>query len=69
MEINKNEFVQGFYAGMCEAARTLREAANEHKKDAEASKKILDAQANELAAAILYGWANGLEINAQKALR
>lgn len=69
MEINKNEFLQGFHAGMCEAARTLREAANDHKQIAENSKKILDGQANEMAAAILYGWANGLEINAQKALK
>lgn len=61
----EENFKNGFYNGILEASRTLRVAAQEHKEVAEASKKILDVQANELAAAVLLGWANGIEINAQ----
>jgi len=61
-----SDFIQGFHAGCCESARMLREAANEHTQVAEASRKVLDKQANELAAAILLSWANGIEMNASR---
>lgn len=64
--MNESDFTQGFHAGCCEAARMLREAANEHTQVAEQSRKVLDKQANELAAAILLSWANGIEMNANR---
>lgn len=64
-----SEYLNGFVAGLREAGRTLREAANDHLRDSQQSAKVLEAQAHQLAAAILAAWANGLEINADAALR
>jgi len=64
LQIENPDFAAGFRAGMYEAANTLRLAATDHEQVSAASKKVLDAQANDLAAAILRSWANGLEINA-----
>lgn len=64
-----SEYAQGFLAGMRDAARTLREAANGRLSDCQASKKVLESQAHQLAAALLASWANGLEINAETACR
>lgn len=64
-----SEYLNGFCDGLNEAARTLREAARGHMEDGAASKKVLEAQAHQLAAALLASWANGLQINAERALR
>lgn len=64
----KEAFASGFKEGMLEACRTLHEAAVQHHKDADASRKVLDEHAHRLAAHFLQSWANGLEINAQKSL-
>lgn len=62
------DYLGGFVAGLREAAHTLHEAARQHSADGEKSKKVLEAQAHQLAAALLGSWANGLEINADRAL-
>lgn len=59
-----SEYAQGFGDGLREAAKQLRDAANDHKIMASESKKVLDTQAHELAAALFYSWANGFEMNA-----
>lgn len=64
----KETYAAGFKAGMLEACRTLHEAAVQHHKDADESRKVLDIHAHRLAAHILQSWANGLEINAGRAL-
>lgn len=51
-----------------EAVHTLRTAAEAHRADSRASKKVLEAQAHELAAALLGSWAEGLAINANRAI-
>ena len=62
--MEEKSYVEGFVAGLKEAANTLRMAANDHSVEAHNSKKVLEAQANELAEAILRSWANGLDIQA-----
>lgn len=64
--MSDSDFTQGFHAGCSEAARMLREAANDHTQVAEESRKVLEKQANELAAAILLSWANGIEMTANR---
>ena len=66
--VDPSLYAQGFHDGMQEAARTLREAAEDHRNQSRECKKVLEAQAHELAAALLGSWANGLEMNASKAL-
>lgn len=61
-------FADGFKTGMLEACRTLHEAAVQHHKDADDSRKVLDTHAHRLAAHLLQSWANGLEINAHRVL-
>ena len=61
-------YAQGFYDGLLEAARVLRDAADDHRNQSRESKKVLEAQAHELGAALLGSWANGLEINANTAV-
>lgn len=68
--VEKNsEFLQGFYAGMIEAARTLREASHDHNLQSQQAKKVVEIGAHMMAASLLSSWANGLEINARKALK
>ena len=59
-----SEYAQGFGDGFREAAKQLRDAAYDHKTMASESKKVLEIQAHELAAALFYSWANGFELNA-----
>jgi hypothetical protein len=66
--VDMTDFADGFRTGLMEAAHTLRTAAEEHRADSRASKKVLEAQAHELAAVLLGSWANGLEINANRAI-
>lgn len=63
------EYNKGFYDGLMEAAATLRSVARDYRLESEASKKVLESQANELAAVLLLAWANGIEINADSVLR
>lgn len=58
------DFTRGFASGMAEAARILRDAAEDHRDQARACKKVLEAQAHELAAALLDSWANGFTMKA-----
>jgi hypothetical protein len=62
------DYAQGFYDGLMEAARVLREAAEDHRNQARETRKVLESQAHELGAAVLGSWANGLEINANRSL-
>ena len=64
-----SDYLNGFVAGIQEAARTLREAAREHHERSTVEKTVLGAQAEQLAAALLASWANGLDMNADRALR
>ena len=61
-----SDYSAGFKAGMAEAANTLRAAANEHDVEAASSKKVLESQAHQLAAALFRSWANGIDINSDK---
>lgn len=63
-----SDFADGFRSGLMEAVHTLRTAAEEHRADSRASKKVLEAQAHELAAAVIGSWAEGICINANRAL-
>ncbi len=38
------DFTRGFASGMAEAARILRDAAEDHRDQARACKKVLEAQ-------------------------
>jgi hypothetical protein len=60
-------YEQGFHDGLMEAARVLREAADDHRSQARENRKVLESQAHGLGAALLGSWANGLEINANRA--
>lgn len=62
-----SDYLNGFTDGLKEAARTLREAASDHHEQSVASKKILEAQAHQLAAALFASWANGLDMQADAA--
>jgi hypothetical protein len=62
------DYAQGFVDGLKESARTLREAARDHYEQSIASKKVLEAQAHQLAAALFASWANGLDIRADNFL-
>lgn len=63
-----SEFADGFRAGVHEGARMLREAAYDHLRDCQESKKVLEAQAHQLASVLLSSWANGLDMNAEKSV-
>lgn len=57
-------YAQGFGDGLREAARTLRDAAEDHREQGISSKKVLESQAHQLASALFASWANGIEMNA-----
>lgn len=62
-----SDYIQGFHAGISEAARAMREAAREHTEQCAATKNIVEAQGHQFAATVLASYANGLLINASVA--
>lgn len=57
-----------FKGGMHEAVKILRDAALLHEAENVASKKVVESEANLMAARILRSYANGIEIEADKPL-
>lgn len=58
-------YKQGLSDGFQNAADTLREAAIKHIEDSRQTRKIVEAQAHELAAALLESYANGFVMRAE----
>lgn len=63
-----SEYLNGFADGLKDASRELNEAARDHHEQSIGSKKVLEAQAHQLAASLLSSWANGMIIRADMAL-
>ena len=62
----REAFDAGFKAGMIQAVWSLRNAALTHEAESVASKKVVESQANLMAARLLRSYANGLEMEADR---
>lgn len=63
----KETYAAGFKAGMLQAVQTLRIAAGQHCAEAADSRKVVESSGHLFAQRILASYANGLEMDAEKA--